>query len=479
MTGRPCLWMLQRRACRRKVVGRKRGMRGKSEAHEALLRQVNLHAAGIDVGSERHYVAVPKERDAESVRSFGSVTGELNRLADWLKACGIQTVAMESTGVYWIPLYELLEERGFEVVLVNARHLKNVPGRKTDVLDCQWLQRLHTFGLLQASFRPAAEIAQLRAYVRHREMLVRYAASHVQHMQKALTLMNLQLHQVISDLTGETGMRILRRLVAGEPDPQQLAQERHPRIRASQEEIAQALTGTYRPEYLFQLRQALELYDHYQTQITACDRELEQRLAELAAARPEPSSPLSTERRRKPSGNEPHFELRPLLYRIAGGDLSEVDGIGVYAALRLLSETGTDMNRWPTVKHFTSWLCLAPRNQISGGKVLRRGTPTSSSRAALILRIAAMAAGKTQTALGAFYRRLAARIGKAKAITATARKIAERFYQLLATGQPYRDPGAAAYTLQQRERILRSLRRRAASLGFQLQPIEAVAVTVS
>lgn len=448
-------------------------------AREAMLRKVNLNAAGIDVGGERHYVAVPEGRDTESVRSFGSVTSELERLVAWLEACEIETVAMESTGVYWIPLYELLEERGFEVVLVNARHLKNVPGRKTDVLDCQWLQQLHSFGLLRGSFRPDREITQVRAYVRHRENLVRYAASHVQHMQKALSLMNLQLHQVISDLTGQTGMRILRGLVAGNHDPRSLAEERHPRCRASVEQIEQALTGQYRPEYLFQLRQALELYDHYQAQIEACDREIEALLQQMAAQQPEPAAPLPVpRRRRKPASNEPSFELRPLLHRINGADLSQIDGLGPYASLRLLAEIGTDMTRWPTAKHFTAWLCLAPRNQISGGKVLRRGTPTSSSRAALILRIGAMAVGKTDSALGAFYRRLAARIGKAKAITATARKIAERVYAVLATGQPYEDPGAEAYNEHQRKRTLRNLRRRAAALGFQLQPAHA-GITVS
>jgi transposase len=447
-------------------------------AREAMLRKVKLNAAGVDVGSERHYVAVPEGRDAETVRSFGSVTAELERLVSWLEACEIETVAMESTGVYWIPLYELLEERGFEVVLVNARHLKNVPGRKTDVLDCQWLQQLHSFGLVRGSFRPEREITQLRAYVRHRENLVRYAASHVQHMQKALSLMNLQLHQVISDLTGTTGMRILRGLVAGNHDPRSLAEERHPRCRSSVQEIEQALTGQYRPEYLFQLRQALELYDHYQAQIEACDREIEALLEQIAAQQPEPATPLPASRRGKPRGNEPHFELRSLLYRVSGADLSQIDGLGPYASLRLLAEIGTDMTRWPTVKHFTSWLCLAPRNQISGGKVLRRGTPTSSSRAALMLRIGAMAVGKTDTALGAFYRRLAARIGKAKAITATARKIAERVYAMLATGQPYEDPGAEAYDQRLRQRTLRNLRRRAAALGFELQPAHA-GITVS
>jgi transposase len=453
-------------------MGRK--VRSDQRAREALLRKVNLNAAGIDVGSEEHYVAVPEGRDAQAVRSFGAVTAELHRLADWLEACGIETVAMESTGVYWIPLYELLESRGFEVVLVNARHLRNVPGRKTDVLDCQWLQELHTFGLLRGSFRPQAEIAQLRAYVRHRETLVRYAASHVQHMQKALSLMNVQLHHVISDLTGETGMRILRGLVAGNHDPQALARERDPRCRASEEQIAAALTASYRREYLFQLRQALELYDHYQAQIRACDREIEPLLGQLAAARPAPPTTSPTLRRsRKPRANEPRFDLHPLLHRLTGTDLSAIDGLGTYAALRLVAEIGTDMRRWPTVKHFTSWLCLAPRNQISGGKLLRSGTPTSSNRAALILRLSAMAAGRTESALGAFYRRLAARIGKAKAVTATARKIAERVYHVLLSGEPYRDVGAALYTARQRERALRSLRKRAAALGFHLLPASA------
>jgi len=441
----------------------------KLTARPSLLERLSPNAAGVDCGSEAHYVAVPPDRDAAPVRSFTTFTTDLHRLADWLTACRVTTVAMESTGVYWIPLYEILEARGLDVVLVNARHVKNVPGRKTDVLDCQWIQELHSVGLLRGSFRPTAAIAALRAYLRHRETLVQSAATHAQRMQKALVQMNLQLPVVISDITGVTGLRILRDIVAGRTDPHALAQHRDHRCQASAAEITAALTGHYRPEHVFVLQQNLELFDAYQRQLAACDAAIEAHVQTLAAQAPVPAGPLPAPRtKKKPRDNEPQFDIRTPLHQLTGVDLTQLDAIGPYSALRLLAEIGTDMSRWPTEKHFTSWLTLAPHNNISGGRLLSSKTQPSANRAAGILRLAAMSLGRTETALGAFYRRLAYRVGKAKAITATARKLAILVYRTLKDGLVYQDPGAAAYDAQHRTRVIRRLRQRAANLGFTL-----------
>ena len=439
----------------------------------SLLKRMNLNVAGVDCGSAEHYVAVPPDRDATSVRAFKTFTSDLHRLADWLAACRITSVAMESTGVYWIPLYEILEARGFAVVLVNARHVKNVPGRKSDVTDCEWLRELHSVGLLRGSFRPTAEITVLRAYLRHRETLVESAAMHIQRMQKALGQMNLQLHVVISDITGVTGLRILRDIVAGHTNPQDLAQYRDHRCHASEAEIAAALTGHYRPEHLFALKQNLELFDTYQRQLADCDAAVEAHLHTLATMAAAPADPLPARRATaKPRRNEPRFDIRSPLHQLTGVDLTQLDGIGPYSALRLLAEIGTDMRCWPTEKHFTSWLTLAPKNKISGGRLLSSQTQPSANRAAAILRLAAMTLGRTETALGAFYRRLAYRVGKAKAITATARKLAVLVYRTLKDGLVYHDPGAAAYDAHHRTHVLRRLRQRAAGLGFALVHLE-------
>jgi transposase len=441
---------------------------------KAKLQCINPDVAGVDVGARFHLVAVPEDRDEQPVRRFESFTNDLYRLADWLQACGITSVAMESTGVYWIPLYDILEYRGFEVLLVNARHVKNVPGRKSDVQDCQWIQQLHSYGLLRGSFRPSEDILAVRSYLRHREVLVRYAASHVQHMQKALTQMNVQLHNVISDISGRTGMAIIRDIVDGIVDPRQLAQHRHGRCRASEEQIAEALTGHYRPEHVFSLKQALYLYDTYQAQIDECDQMIEAALDHLRKQGPKAGTPPPPPRRQEQrTGNQPTIELRSPLYEMTGGDLTQIDGIGSYTALRLVSEVGCDMSRWPDAGHFAGWACLVPRNKITGGKLISSRTQSSANRVGYLLRMAAQSAGRTQTALGAFYRRLSARIGKAKAITATARKIAEHVYRVLACGMHYKDPGADAYDQQQKTRVLKSIRRRAKNLGFQLVPIEA------
>jgi len=440
----------------------------RAQREQRVLEKIHLNAAGIDIGAESHWVAVPDDRDANPVREFPCFTSDLGALADWLQACGIDTVAMESTGVYWIPMYEILEARGIEVLLVNARHVKGVPGRKSDLRDCQWLQQLHTFGLLRGSFRPDAPIAALRSLVRHRDQLVEAAASYIQRMQKVMVLMNLQLHNVISDVTGMTGIAILRDIVAGETDPAKLARHRHPRCRASEAEIAASLTGHYRKEHLFVLRQALELYDVYQEKMQRCDEQIEAHLRGLEATCDAPTALLSP-LRRPVGGNAPQFEIRSPLFALCGGvDLSALPGIGPYGALKLVSEIGTDMRRWATEQHFTAWLTLSPNRKITGGKVLSSHTLPSANRAAKILRIAAMALQRSDHALAAFYRRLAARLGKPKAVTATARKLAVLVYRMLRYHMPYREMSTADYDQLQRSRILRGLRKRAASLGFEL-----------
>jgi transposase len=434
---------------------------------------VQAYAAGIDIGSRFHVVAVPPEITAESVQTFQTFTADLHHLADWLIQLGIKTVAMESTGVYWVPVFEILEDRGLEVVLVNAREARNVPGRKTDVNDAQWLQRLHACGLLRASFRPGRDIAALRTYLRLRERHLDYAAAHIQHMQKALTLMNMQLQHVVSDITGVTGMRIIRAIVAGERDPAKLAELRDVRCRASLETIEASLRGNDQPEHIFALTQALALYDVYQARVRECDIEIERSLATLNQDQPEPTVPLPKARGQTRQPNAIHFDVRASLYQLVGTDLTQIHGIGPYLALRLISECGVDLSRWPTAKHFTSWLRLSPGSKISGGKVLSAYTGKTTNRVTAHLRLAAVTIGRTNTALGAFYRRLAARIGKAKAVTATARKIAVLFYNAVRYGMAYVDPGAVQYEQQYRQRIVKNLQRRAAEFGFKLQSLSS------
>lgn len=448
-------------------VKRNKNKQAKRERH--LLERINLNSAGIDIGGEEHWVAVPEDRAEEAVQRFGNHTAELHRLAHWLEACEIDTVAMESTGVYWIPLFEILEARGIAVVLVNAHQVKNVPGRKTDVLDCQWLQRLHTYGLLRGSFRPSGEIVALRTLVRHRDVLVREAATYIQRMQKALVLMNVQLSTVITDVSGKTGMAIIRDIVAGQTDAVTLARHRDPRCKASEQQIVEALTGHYRPEVVFVLGQDLAGYDHHQRQIDACDELIAEHLETLQEDSDEPDEPLPPGRSIRRRANEPRFDIRSPLYRMTGGvDLTETPGIGPLGALILVAEIGTDMSKWPSPAHFASWTTLAPQNKVSGGRRLSSRTQPSSNRVAQILRIAAMANTRSDNALGAFYRRLAVRIGKAKAITATARKIAVIVYTMLKNRQPYREQGTDNYNRQQRKRRLHRLRKQANALGYAL-----------
>lgn len=431
---------------------------------------IHPYAAGIDIGSRFHVAAVSPDLCDEPVQTFQAFTSDLQRMAAWLVATGTKTVVMESTGVYWVAAYEVLEAHGLEVVLANAREARAVPGRKSDVNDAQWLQRLHACGLLRASFRPGRDIAELRAYLRVRERHTDYAAAHIQHMQKALTFMNIQLHHVIATITGVTGMRIIRAIVAGERDPDKLAAMRDVRCKESSETIRNALVGNYQPEHLFALKQALALYDSYQERIDECDAQIERTVAALNVERPIPEAPLPKAKHRNKLPSDPNFDVRTAMYQLAGTDLTQIHGIGPFLALRLIAECGTDLSRWRTAKHFASWLALSPGCKISGGKVLSSHTRKTSNRLTVALRLAAVSVGKSNTALGAFYRRLAARIGNAKAVTATARKIAVLFYNAMRYGMDYRDPGADHYEQEYRARVIKQLHRRAAQFGFALQP---------
>lgn len=444
----------------------------KSPALAALprhLQHINLNAAGIDIGANEHWVAVPEGGHEVSVRRFNTFTADLYLLADWLKQCAITTVAMESTGVYWIPLFEILEERGFDVYLVDARRLKNVPGRKTDVLDCQWIQALHTFGLLAAAFRPPEEVCVLRSYLRQKEMLVQAAAMHIQHMQKALQQMNLVLHNVVSDITGVTGMKILKAILAGERDPQVLAAARDPRCKNTIETIAKSLVGNYRQEHLFALRQAVELYEIYRAKIADCEAAIVAYLKQQGHRTdddPPPSRKRNTSRDHVMAGEDMHDKL----YKMSGVDLFGISGLATDTILTLAGEVGFDMTPWASVKHFASWLALCPGTKKSGGRMLSTKTKRNANRAAQAFRMAASTQARAKTSLGAFYRRIRARSGGREAVTATAHKIARLYYSLLKNGSAYIEIGEAAYEQKFKEQRVRSLHRQAVALGYQLLP---------
>ena len=449
------------------------GKRGKVSK---VLPLINPDAAGIDVGASEHYVAVPVDRDDQSVRRFGAFTEDLHALAKWLLQCGVKTVAMESTGVYWIPLYQILESYDLEVKLVNARHVKHVPGRKTDVQDCQWLQQLESFGLLSGSFRPEAKICVLRSYMRQREMLIRDASRHVQHMQKALTQMNIKLHQVISDITGVTGLAIIRAILAGERDRSRLAAMKDHRIKSDEARIAKSLEGDYRSEHLFALRQALDLYDYYQQKITECDSQIFEQMQQLETRAAEPRPPAQRGRRKPGARHNPFsFDSGHELYRILGVDLTRIDGINESTVQLILSELGLDLcKKWPTEAQFTSWLGLCPNNEITGGKVIRRGTRKVVNRVANALRMCAQSLLNSKSALGAYARRMRSKRDSQIAITATAHKLARLIYRMLKYGCEYLDIGQEQYEEKYKEAILKSLRRKANQLGYQLianQPV--------
>ncbi|SHO52091.1 IS110 family RNA-guided transposase [Desulfopila aestuarii] len=433
-------------------------MRKKSKSKDMNLPQhlqhIHAHAAGIDIGSKSHFVSVPEGSSEQAVREFASFTDDLQQMADWLIACSVTTVAVESTGIHWIPVFEILESKGLEVKLVNARHVKNVPGRKSDILDCQWLQRLHTYGLLEGAFRPPEQICTLRGYVRQRMNLVRYAASHVQHMQKALAQMNLQLANVVSNITGKTGMQIIKAILAGERDPLILAGLRDQRCKNSEETIARSLHGNYRPEHLFSLKQAVDLYDFYQGQIVECDREI---LAQLATF----DSTSDTDKR-------PPGSLEEALQQMTCVDLTEIDGIDTNSALKIIAEIGLDMSRWKSAKHFASWLGLCPGTKVSGGKILSGRSKQVANRAAATLRMAAFSLFNSKSALGAYLRRQRSRLGAPKAITATAHKLARLVYSMLKHGTAYVDIGQDYYEERYRSRVVQKLKRKAQEFGYQL-----------
>jgi len=432
--------------------------------------EVFPNAAAVDVGASSHWVAVPAHSTDAPVREFGAMTDDLNAMADWLLACGIDAVALESTGVYWIPVYEVLEQRGLKVWLVDARQVKYVPGRKSDVQDCQWLQRLMSYGLLRAAFRPAADVCVIRAVARQREVLLTQQASWVQRMQKALVQMNIQLTEVLSDVMGQTGQAILRDIVAGQRDAKQLAKHRHRRIKSSEQDIVRALTGNWREEHLFVLGQALAMYDDIARHLRACDQRLQTLLAERSAA----SVDLG-KTPREGSKARAAFDVRQHLANWAGADLTRINGLGLDSVMKILSEIGTDLSRFANVKHFCSWLGLCPATQISGGKVLSARTKRSANRVRQALKMAAMSLSHSDSALGAFYRKLCSRMDKPRANTATAHKLARLVYFMLTRGEAFVDEGQQRYEEQQRERSIAALKRRATALGFQINPIGAAA----
>lgn len=439
-----------------------------------VLTIINANAAGIDIGMAESWVSVPADRDPQPLRKFDMNTPDLIALADWLKACGVTTVAMESTGVYWIPLYEILEARGFKVYLVNARHAKNLPGRKKDEADAQWLRRLHTFGLLNNSFRPAGEMCAVRAYLRHRAELIEHRAAHIQHMQKAMQQMNVRLSPTVTDITGVTGMAIIRAILVGERDPGKLAALRNPCCAQPESEFIKALTGNYRDEHVFALKQAVALYDCYTQQILECDQELERKFSALKPIHDDALPPLdTTDKRNTHSKNAPAYDGRRLLYQLLGIDLVAVHGLNEATAQIIISEIGTDMSRWSDEKHFCSWLGLAPHNDISGGKVLRSRTLKTHNRAGQAFRLAAQAVSRTETAYGAFFRRMRAMHGPKKAIVATAHKIARAVYHMLSDHKPFDVMSADTYLKRDRERDIARLQKKATKLGYTLAPVLA------
>jgi transposase len=433
------------------------------------LRTTNPNTAGIDVGSAEVYVAVPADRDSQSVRIFPTFTVDLHQLAQWLRECRITSVAMESTGVYWIPIYDILQEHGIEVCLINARQMKTV--KKTDVLDCQWIQQLHSYGLLSASFRPTEEIRRLRTIARQRDMLLRYRAAHVQHMQKALHEMNIQLDNVISDITGTTGQAIIRSIVEGERNPHVLAQYRDPHCRCSEEDIVKSLEGSYLDEHLFELTQALQLYDFYTNKILDCDNRMHT-LYNTTKVSPYSAQPLPpTTKAKKRARHDPAYDLRSCLYQLCGVDLTQIHGLNAVTVQMILTEIGVDSSQWPSCKHFSSWLGLSPNNKITGGKILSSQPKKTTNRAATAFRLAARSLHHSKSALGAYYRRVQARQGPQMAIKASAHKLARIVYAMLTTHTPFLDLGEHYYEQQYKDRTLRHIKRKAADLGFQLLPI--------
>jgi transposase len=446
------------------------------QSEDLSLEVVHPDAAGIDIGNESHYVAVPPTRDSHPIRRFGCTTAELKQMADWLKQCGIRTIVMQSTGVYWIAVYDILEEAGFEVYLVNARETKNLPGRKSDVQESQWLMKLHTYGLLRNSFRPSQEIRRMRTYWRQRHDLVRSAARHIQRMQKAMTQMNIQLANVLSDVSGVTGQAIVKAILAGERNPENLAKFRDWRVKATQAEIARSLEGNWQEDLLFVLKQEQDNYDFCQKQIAECDQQLRQYLQQTEDR--SVGINLQEEKRKarlkKTRGNAPQFDLRAELFRMAGTDLTQIDGIDIMTAMTILSEAGSDMSKWKTEHHFVSWLRLCPDNRVSADKIIGKGRLPTNNRVTSALRIAASSLRLSNTYLGAQFRRLKSRLGPPIAIKAMAAKLARLVYRMLRYGMQFVDKGAEFYEAQHRKQQVNYLKWKAANLGLQIIEVPAV-----
>jgi transposase len=459
----------------------RRELKRQINSEDSTLEVVHPNAAGIDIGNESHFVAIPPDRDPVPIREFGSWTADLYEMASWLKDHGIQTVAMQSTGVYWIAAQEVLEQAGLEVYLVNARGTKNLPGRKSDVQECDWLRKLHTYGLLKNSSRPPEAIRAVRTIWRQRDRLVKESARAVQQMQKALTTMNVQLANTISDISGVTGQAILRAIVAGIRDPWKLAKLRDKRIVASEDEIAHSLQGNWREDVLFELQQVIEAYDFYQKQMAACDQELKKYITEVpncaiiekhnlpkdASALPtsKPSCRSKTQRK-----SQLGFDLAAELQRTIGVDLTRIDGIDVITAQVIFSEIGPNFSAFPDENHFASWLTLAPQRDISGGKVIRHIPATGRQRVATALRMAAQSLSRSNSYLGARYRQLRMRLDGPKAVKAMARYLACLVYRMVTKGQAYIDHGAAYYESKRQEKERIALQRRATTLGLKLVP---------
>jgi transposase len=444
------------------------GTKNKSGKSRRVFEQINENAAGIDAGAEFHYVAVPEDRATPWVRKFPTTTAGLYELADWLVACGVDTVAVEATGVYCSPLLEVLDARGLEVVLAKPSSLKSVNDRqKTDMKDCQWIQLLHTFGLLRSSHRPTPMVGRYRIYNRHRRMLIEQASQEVLHMQKALTLMNVRLDQAVSDITGATGMRIIRAILGGMRDPEVLAGMRDAGCAKSEQQIAEALFGKYSEEHLFTLEQAVQTWDHYQKQIAECSKRLEQQAAafEKKADRKDIPAARRIEHVRK---NVLPFDARSLFYELLGQDLTQIDGISSLTISTFIAEVGVDLDAFPGVKNFTSWLRASPGSDTSGGKNRSGKNRRTTNRLTTALQLAAQSLSRSQSALGAFYRRKRAQLGPEKAIKATAHKLARMIYLTLKLQRPYVDPGPDDYIRRHQERVLKSIEKRARQLGYQL-----------
>jgi transposase len=448
----------------------RREMMRQIQSEDVSLEVVHPHAAGIDIGNEFHYVAVPPSRDSQPVRRFGCTTAELRAMAAWLQQCGIRTVAMQSTGVYWVAVYDILEQAGLEVYLVNARDTKNLPGRKSDVQESQWLMKLHTYGLLRNSFRPSQEIRTMRTYWRQRNDLVQSAGRHILRIQKALTQMNIQLANVLSDVSGVTGQAIINAILAGERNPHKLAEFRDSRVKASEEQIARSLEGNWQDDLLFVLKQEQEAYEFCQRQMAACDRQLKQYLQQREDRSQGASLPEERRKGRlkKKRANKPRFDLREGLFRMTGTDLTRIDSIDVMTATTVISEAGYDMSKWQTENHFVSWLRLCPDNRISGDRVIGKGRLPTNNPLSIALKMAATSLRQSKTYLGAQFRRLRTRLGAPIAIKAMAAKLARLVYRMLRYGMKYVDQGAAFYELEHQRLRIKHLKANAAKLGFRL-----------